>query len=140
MAESKLQIIGDILRQLEADGIFEAGPGGLPCSILSAKLIPQFFYTPFPSVLQKTLLHVVTDMTMLSLLQDLSELIWRSYLARKVCVVLGYEGSMEHHTAQVQRPGEWMNAGLDFFGISGFATDDYTDSLSRWRLCWEVSG
>ena len=138
MADSKLAIIGDILRALEGDGVLQPGPGGLPCSILSAKLVPNLYYTPLPYVPQKTLVHVVTDVTMLSLLKTLPESLWRSYLRGELRVALTYDTSMEHHGAQAIRPGEWMNARLDFFGIFGFATDEYTDSLARWSLCWEI--
>ena len=141
MSESLQAIVGDILQALEADGIYQAGPGGLPCSILSTREITGYLSmiswrgTCWEGLECMTFVHVVTDMAMLSLLNILPEQTWRLYLNKKLRIALSYLDTVR---AEATRGGEELNVVLAENGYHRFALGDYTDAVLRFELCWSA--
>lgn len=130
VSDSLQGIIGDILRALEADGIYQAGPVGLPCSTLSVKTVCSV------NLPQMTFVHVVTDMAMLSLLRDLPEEAWLLYIRGQWHLDLSYQAMV---AIQETSEAGGLNTGLAEYGYYSFATDNYTHALLPWGPYFNIS-
>ena len=140
MSDSLQAIVGDILEALEADGIYQAGPAGLPCSILSTRELGRYlsivsWQGTCWQGLEYTFVHVVTDMAMLSLLNALPEQSWRLYLNKQLRISLSYLDTVR---AEAAGGGEELNVVLAEDGHHRFALGDYTDAVLRFGLFWST--
>ena len=131
--------VGDILQALEADEIYQAGPAGLPCSILSAREIGRYVckisWLSCWQGLECTFVHVVTDMALLSLLNALPEQTWRLYLNKQLHISLSY---LDMVRANAARDSEELNEVLAEDGHHRFAFGDYTGAVLRSGLFWSI--
>ena len=111
MSEPMQAIVGDILRALEADGIYQAAPAGFPCSMVTVSALGEWNNL---SGIQRvnpiiTFVHVITDAALLSLLQKLSQTSWRDYLDGKLRgLCLNEQASVSVHANEIDKPSKYL--------------------------------
>lgn len=127
-------LTGDILRALEGAGIYRAGPPGLPCSILSAQTIADYETTSLT-----TIEHVVTDETMVSLLQDLPSDEWKEYLDGQFSLTLTEQYSTEVYATALHKPTEERESMPADRRCYNFLIDGRGGGLQCWGLWWQKS-
>ena len=135
MSESLQALIGDILRALEDKGIYRAGPPGLSCSICTVQTIADYETISFITVE-----HVITDETMLSLLQELSAEEWERYLSGRFTLTLTDKCSVEVDIASLHNPVEEGHRVLTSRRYHGFFPSGQAAGLQCWGLWWQISG
>ena len=142
MSQSLQAKIGDILQALEADGIYEAGPAGLPYSLLSIRTTPpllfiQSFQTTPPLAPKDTpkitFVHVLSDMAMLTLLQKLDEVWWLLYLRGELRLRLDWSRTECVPTTLYHKAGEELECDCNLFAI-----DEYPVTMQCWGLSWDL--
>ena len=99
MSSSRRALIEDILQALEANRIYQAGPPGLPCSILFSKTVADRQASS-----HITFEHVVTDETMLSLLQGLSIAEWLEYASGQIRLELTEQAWVQVSATELHKP------------------------------------
>ena len=105
-------IVGDILRALEAIGIYQVAPARLPCSIVSVNALGDWGYLSHSQRVNPaiTYIHVMTDEAMLSLLQQWPEIMWRDYLNRKLSrLSLTEQIAVAVYANGIHRPSEHLD-------------------------------
>ena len=111
-------IVGDILRALEADGIYQATPAGLPCSIVFVSALGDWINLSRRRRVNPviTYMHYMTDVAMLSLLQQWPETMWKDYLRRAIRgVCLTHQASVAVHAYDINKPSEYLHKRYQFF-------------------------
>ena len=129
MSQSLQEKLGDLLQALEADGIYEAGPAGLPCSLLSVTTTIRPAFSPLvpEDVPKMTFVHVMTDMDMLTLLQTLPETWWLRYLSGVRRLSLVCSNSQHVRTTEYHKAGEELGC-----------IDEYPEMMQGWGLTWWI--